>query len=70
MTIKQVLKAIECFILINTLELTNPEMEYVERLSLAVQKMKGDEVVFDCFSNLFENDRICKVMIMWLDARY
>ena len=70
MTIKQVLKAIECFILINTLELTNPEMEYVERLSLAVQKMKGDEVVFDCFSNLFENDRICKVMIRWLDARY
>ena len=70
MTIKQVLKAIECFILINTLELTNPEMEYVERLSLAVQKRKGDEVVFDCFSNLFENDRICKVMIRWLDARY
>ena len=69
MTIKQLLKAIECFILINTLELTNPEMDCVERLGLAVRKMNNDETVFEYFTKMFDNEGICKVMINWLDAQ-
>ena len=70
MTNKQLLKAIECFVTINTLEITKPDMEYVSRLGYVVSMMDGDEKVFDYFSAMFGNEEICKIMINWLDARY
>ena len=70
MTIKQMLKTVNCFIMINVLEVTNPEMEYVQRLGLVVRNMNNDETIFNCFTKMFNNDNVCKVMSNWLDARY
>jgi len=70
MTIKQMLKAVNSFITMNLLEVTNPDMEYVERLGLVVKAMNEDESVYNCFTKMFENRRVCNVMINWIDARY
>lgn len=70
MSIKQMLKAIQCFAIMNTLEITEPSLEYVERLGYVVGLMNGDEKIFEQFSKFYENESICKTMINWIDARY
>lgn len=68
MTVKQVLTATHCFIAMNIMETTCPELEYIHRLGTVVSMMNGDEEVYDQFTKMFDDEKVCQTMIKWLDA--
>lgn len=58
--VKHMLKAIYAFIVINQLESFG--IDYIDRLSKAAQICE-DEYTWKLFSDLFDNDQICKIYL-------
>lgn len=69
LTEKQMLNAVTAFITINTLE-ASTNLNYIERLALAVKVMNCDEATFKIFTAMFNNKKVCSIMIKWIDAHY
>lgn len=69
LTEKQMLNAVTAFVMINVLE-ANTNLNYIERLALAVKVMDCDEVTFEIFTTMFNNKKVCSIMIKWIDAHY
>ncbi len=69
LTEKQMLNAATAFVMINVLE-ANTNLNYIERLALAVKVMDCDEETFKIFTAMFDNKKVCSIMIKWIDAHY
>lgn len=69
LNVKSMLNVVNAFIKINVLEVSD-NLSYVERLAEAVKILNYDEQAFTVFSQMFDNKKVCMVMISWIDARF
>lgn len=69
LNVKSMLNVVNAFIKINVLEVSD-NRSYVERLAEAVKILNYDEQAFTVFSQMFDNKKVCMVMISWIDARF
>lgn len=69
LNVKSMLNVVNAFIKINVLEASD-NLSYVERLAEAVKILNYDEQAFTVFSQMFDNKKVCMVMISWIDARF
>lgn len=63
--LRRLLKAIHAFIVINRLE--DSGVDYVTRLAEAA-KICEDEHTWKLFSNLFDNESICRIYLVKIEA--
>lgn len=69
LNVKSMLNVVNAFIKINVLEVS-VNLSYVERLAEAVKILNYDEQAFAVFGQMFDNKKVCMVMINWIDARF